>query len=92
MLNSVAHTESRTEPFIWTPRIDRSYTVNHNQVKVLRYSVYFLLVLPGVGNEPSASSTYAKNYTRYFIKMTFFETKDIRLSFVIYQNFCDEAG
>ena len=35
MLNSGLHTESQTEPFIWTTGIDSSNSINHDQVQVL---------------------------------------------------------
>ena len=55
MLNSGVHTESQTESFIWTTRVDCSNSVNHDQVQVLSYSKYSLLFLPVVGIEPATS-------------------------------------
>ena len=45
MLNSGVHPESRTEPFIWTPGVDCSHSVNHDRGQVLNYLKYSLLVL-----------------------------------------------
>ena len=53
MLNSGAHIESWTEPFIWTTGIDSSNSVNYDQVQALSYNKYYLLFLPVVGIEPA---------------------------------------
>ena len=53
--NSVAHTESWNEPFIWTPGVDCSSSVKHDWVQVLSYSKCFLLFLPVVRIEPATS-------------------------------------
>ena len=45
MSNSGVHTESPTEPFILTTGVDCSNSVNHDQVQMLSYSKYSLLVL-----------------------------------------------
>ena len=55
MSNSEVHTESQTEPFIWTPGVDCSNSITHDQVEVLSYCKYSLLVLPVVGIEPATS-------------------------------------
>ena len=55
MSNSGVHTESRTEPFIWITRVDCFSSVKHDQVQVLSYRKYSLLVLPFVGIEPVTS-------------------------------------
>ena len=55
MLTSRVHTESRTEPFIWTTGVDYSNSVNHDWVQVLNYCKYSLLFLPVVGIEPATS-------------------------------------
>ena len=53
MPNSGVDTESRTEPFIWIIWVDHSNSIYHDQVLVLSYSKYSLLVLPVAGIEPS---------------------------------------
>ena len=53
VLNLGAHTESQTELFIWTTGIEFSNSVNHDQVQVVSYSKYSLLVLPIVGIKPA---------------------------------------
>ena len=55
MSNLEVRTESETELFIWTTKVDCSNSVNHDRVQVLRYNKYCLLVLPVVGIEPSTS-------------------------------------
>ena len=55
MSNSGVHTESRTEPFIWTPGVDCSNSFNLDRVQVLSYSKYSLLDLQVVGIEPVTS-------------------------------------
>ena len=55
MFNLGVHTESQTEPFIWTTRVDRSNSIKHDQVQVLSYSKYSLLDLPVLGIEPVTS-------------------------------------
>ena len=40
MLNSGAHREPQNEPFIWSTGVDRSSSINHNQVQVLNYCKY----------------------------------------------------
>ena len=59
MSNSEVHTESQTEPFIWTTELDWSSSVNH--VQLLSYSKYSLLVLPVVGIEPATSRWFHSN-------------------------------
>ena len=58
MSNSGVHTESRTEFFIWTTRVDYSNSLNHDRVQVLSYSQYSLLALAVVGIEPATSRWY----------------------------------
>ena len=50
-----SYTESWTEPFIWTPGVNGSNSVDYDQVQVLSYSKYSLLVLLVVRIEPSTS-------------------------------------
>ena len=45
MLNLGVHTESQIEPFIWTTGVNCSNSLNHDQVQVLSYSKYSLLLL-----------------------------------------------
>ena len=55
MSNLGAHTESWTEPFIWTTGVDCSNSYNHDQVQILNYSKYSLLFLPVVEIESATS-------------------------------------
>ena len=53
--SSGVHTESQTEPFIWVTGVDCSNSINHDQVQVLSYSLYSLIVIPIIGIEPATS-------------------------------------
>ena len=55
MSNSGVFTESRTEFFLWTTGVDSSKSVNHDQIQLLCYVNYSLLVLPVVRIEPATS-------------------------------------
>ena len=55
MSNSGAYIELETEPFIESMGADRSNSINHDQVRVLSYSKYYLLFLPVVRIESATS-------------------------------------
>ena len=55
MSNSIVHTESWIEPFIWFSGVDCSNSVNHEQVKALSYNRYSFLFLPVIGIKPATS-------------------------------------
>ena len=53
--NSGAYRKTRIDPFIQSTGVDCSNSVNHDQVQMLSFSKYPLLVLSAVGIEPATS-------------------------------------
>ena len=68
MSNLGVHSESQTEPLIWTTGVNCSNSVNHDQIRVLSCSKYSLLVLPVARIEPVTSRWFhlaVSNQTPY---------------------------